>query len=410
MMQRNIVFAAVVITAIVALGWWVLAGGDARTAKAVNARGSASSGANSTSNASGNSASLAPQNVLAIRPNAAKPSAVIETTIKGASASAPYKDSELARAYRMRESAQSLLARIAQTPNDGEALRIKAKILEQCAKVKDDEWREALKDNKRFSEMEKLRKADPRGTFLKSLPKDDPENPLRTAAFDRLNSRFCEGIEDTEITKAELNSLYAASAKLGDVPSIAREFACGIASATPKMSLNASFSEQMNKEPVRIELTQAKQAQLQELLRAGHPESLSYVMWVMNQDFSNVKVRLPGQSGTRQDLQNFTTKRALQELIACDLGKPCAGTNNLDLDRRCAYQGQCNLQSIPDAIHFHELSPASSQGVELTRQALRDAIATGNFTAMKFEPVESSAADSIYFSNMSSDEEIGCRR
>jgi hypothetical protein len=411
-MNRNRTIALLITAAIIALGWWILSGGAASVFgdASFNRSAGLSHTASSSANNHANAPALAPQNVLSIRPNAPKPSAAIETAIKGASAAAPYKESELARAYRMRESAQALLARIAQTPDDGEALRIKAKILEQCAKVKDDEWREALKDNKRFAEMETLRKTDPRGTFLKSLPKDAPENPTRTAAFDRLNLRFCEGLDTTEITKAELNSIYAASAKLGDVPSIAREFACEIASAAPKISLNASFSEQMNKEPVKIELSQAKQAQLQELLRAGHPESLDYVMWVMNQDYSNVKVRLPGQIGTRQDPQNYTTKRALQELIACDLGKPCAGTNNPDLDRRCAYQGQCNLQSIPDAIHFHELSPASSQSVELTRQALRDAIATGNFSAMKFEPVEPGAADSIYFSSMSSGEEIGCRR
>jgi hypothetical protein len=410
-MQRNVILAGVATATIVAAIAWLLMSGGADSSKAMSAQSAAEVAAAKVKSAADVSAAgLAPQNVLAIRPNAPKPSAMIETAIKGASASAPYKESELARAYRMRESAQSILARIAQMPNDGEALRIKAKILEQCAKIKDDEWREALKDNKRFAELESLRKTDPRGTFLKSLPKDNPDNPLRIAAFDRLNSRFCESLEDTEITKAEINSLYAASAKLGDVPSIAREFACGIASAAPKISPNASFAAQMNKEPVRIELSQANQAQLQELLKVGHPDSLSYLMWAMNQDYNNVKVRLPGQSGTRHDPHDFTNKLALQELIACDLGKACSGINNPDLDRRCAHQGQCNLQSIPDAIHFHELSPANSQNVELTRQTLRDAIVTGNFNAMKFEPIEPSAVNSIYYSSMSSGEEIGCRR
>jgi hypothetical protein len=309
----------------------------------------------------------------------------------------------------MRESAQALLARIAQTPDDGEALRIKAKILEQCATVKDDEWREALKDNKRFAEMEKLSKADPRVVFLNTLPKDDPEYAARLAAFDRLNSRFCEGLEKKSFTKSEVNALYASAAKLGDIPSISREFSCEIASKMPKISLTASIAEQLKQEPAKIELTPAKQSQLQELLRAGHPESIEYLMWAMSVEYSNVRVKLPGQIAGR-GRNDYEVKNALRELLTCDLGRPCAGTNNPNLDRRCADQGQCNLQSIPDAIHYYELSPANSQSVETIRQALRDAIATGNFGEMKFEPVNTDAAENTFFSGTIGGEEIGCRR
>jgi hypothetical protein len=410
-MNRNRSIAILVTAAIIALGWWVLSGGATSIVSETNANRSAklTDQPDSSASKSGNATTLAPQNVLSIRPNSPKPSATIETAIKGASAAAPYKESELARAYRMRESAQTLLARIAQTPNDGEALRIKAKILEQCATLKDDEWREALKDNKRIADMEKLSKADPRAAFLKTLVKDDPEYATRVAAFDRLNSRFCEGLEKTSFTKAEVNALYASAAQLGDVPSISREFACEIASKLPKISLTASIAEQLKQEPVKIELTPAKQSQLQELLRAGHPDSMEYLMWAMNYEYSNVRVKLPGQTAG-QVLNDFTERSALKELLACDLGKPCAGANNPNLDRRCADQGQCNLQSIPDAIHYYELSPASSQNVEKTRQALRDAIATGNFSAMKFEPVSPDAADNDFISGGFAAEHIGCRR
>jgi hypothetical protein len=282
--------------------------------------------------------------------------------------------------------------------------------LEQCGKIKDDEWREIFKSNKQVAEMEKEHKADPRGQFLKKLPKDQPENADRIAAFDRLNTRFCHGLEETEVTKAELNALYASASKLGDVPSIARAFACGIAGEMPKTNPNASFAEQIKQEPAKIEFTPARQTQLQELLRAGHPDSVRYLMWAMNQDYTNVKIKLPGQTGTRFDIQDFSTKRALEELLACDLGKVCAGANNPDLERRCAHQSQCNLQSIPDAIHFYELSPSSSQRVEQTRQALRDAIATGNFSALKFEPVEARGVDGFFISSQAGGQEIGCYR
>jgi hypothetical protein len=410
-MQRNVMIASLVTATIVAAIAWLLMSGGASSSKAVSTQSAAeAAAAKAKSAADVSAAGLAPQNVLAIRPNAPKPSAMIETAIKGASASAPYKESELARAYRLRESAQSILARIAQTPNDGEALRIRAKILEQCAKIKDDEWREAFKDNKRFAEMEKIAKSDPRAAFLKSLPADQPENAMRIAAFDRLNARFCEGVEDTEITKAELNTLYASSAKLGDVPAIAREFACGIASTMPKMSPNASIAEQLKLEPVKVELTPARQTQMLELFRAGHPDAIIYLMWALEQDYSNVKVRLPGQATTKFDAQSYALKDALRELIACDLGRPCAGVNNPALDGRCANRGQCNLQSIPDAIHYHELSPANSQNVEKARQALRDAIASGNFSEMKFEPVTPDTLDNVFISTGAGGAEIGCRR
>jgi hypothetical protein len=410
-MQRNVMIAAVVTATIVAAIAWLLMSGGADASKAASAQSAAKAAADPKAKSATDvgAAGLAPQNVLAIRPNAPKPSAMIETAIKGASASAPYKESELARAYRLRESAQSILARIVQTPNDGEALRIKAKIFETCGKVKNDEWDKIFKENKEVVEMEKTFKTDPRGAFIKSLQKDDPEAATRIAAFDRLNPRFCNDLEGMEMTGVELNSLYASAAKLGDVPSIARELACGIASSIPKISPNQTFAEQFKQEPVKIELTSARQSQLLELLRAGHPDSIEYLMWTMNQDYKNVRVRLPGQIGRKFDPQDFFTKRALKELIACDLGKPCGGADNPDLDRRCANQGQCNLQSIPDAIHFYELSPAYSQNVEKTRQALREAIATGNFNELKFEPVGNNPYDAVNF-NMSAGDEIGCRR
>ncbi len=404
-MNRNIIVACAATTAILAGLVWLLANGDAtKTASAQAAEAGAKLSAQNVG--------LAPQNVLAIRANAPKPSAaVLSVAVKGASASAPYKESELARSRRMGESAQALLARIAQLPNDGEALRMRAEILGRCAKVKNDEWVEALKDNKRYAEAEKLRKADPRAAFLNGLPTDQPDYAARIAAFDRLNinPRYCEGLEEKEITKEELDALYASAAKLGDVPSIAKAFACDIASAMPKSNPNSTFAEELKREPVKIELTPARQEQLQDLLRAGHPESIRYLMWAMNVKYSNVNVKLPG-APEENSIGHYTYRRALEELVTCDLGKPCAGANTPALDRRCAYQGQCGLNSIPDAIHFHELSPAVSQSVEKARQTLRDAIVTGSFSEMKFEPVKANASDVFSISNQSAGEEIGCRR
>jgi hypothetical protein len=410
MMNRNRSIAIIVTAAILALGWWILSGGAASVIGDASFNRSAGLGnkANSSATQNASAPALAPQNVLSIRPNAPKPSAAIETAIKGAAAAAPYKESELARAYRMRESAQALLARIAQTPDDGEALRIKAKILENCATIKDDEWREAYKESKLFAQHEKEARADPRAAFLKTLPKDQSDGSLRVAAFDRLNINFCDGLKGTEVTKSEINALFSASAKLGDVPSIAREFACDIASAMPKTLPNMSMADQIRQEPAKIELTQARRAQLQEILRMGHPDSMPYLSWAMNVNYSNLRIKLPGQNDN-QRFNDFKIDKALQELISCDLGAPCSGANNPALDRRCAFEGQCNLESVADAIHYYELSPASAQSVEITRGALRNAIVTGNFTELKFVPVDANETSQMFFFGRNAGSQIGCR-
>jgi hypothetical protein len=387
-MNRNRSIAILVTAAILAFGWWILTGGAASLVGGKNTNRPAEltdkSGSSASKSKSGNAPTLAPQNVLSIRPNAPKPSAAIETAVKGASAAAPYKESELARAYRMRESAQTLLARIAQTPNDGEALRIKAEILERCAKIKGDKWREAMKGTE-AEKMETRRKSDPRGAFLKSLPSEHPDNAARISSYDRLNPKFCEGLENFEVAKDELNVLYSQAEKAGDVPAMARALACDVSRVIPESDPQATFREELERNNPKVELTQEMQSRLQTLLAHGHPAAFSDLMAVMNFRYANVRLSLPNgmQQGTSWADRSM---RAVESLLRCDFGAICAGPGNLELDRRCALQGQCNAQSVPDAIHFYELSPSSSQRAEAMRQVLRDAMTSGNFSAIRFAP------------------------
>ena len=115
---------------------------------------------------------------------------------------------------------------------------------------------------------------------------------------------------------------------------------------------------------------------LRAAMNSRDPEALLAAGRVLSNTFRDVTVRVgPDQAAVEG--------RALVNafaLVACEYGHPC-GDNNLRMLNACAYQGHCAAGNLPDYLRYYVSSPNDTALQEQYRNALRQAIETGNWSA-----------------------------
>jgi hypothetical protein len=101
---------------------------------------------------------------------------------------------------------------------------------------------------------------------------------------------------------------------------------------------------------------------------------------VLANGFRDVTVRIgPEQEAVEQ---RAFANAAL--LLACEYGYPC-GENSPRVLQACAFQGHCGVASLPDYLFYYGASPYDAQVLDRYRTVLRQAIDSGDWSALTIQ-------------------------
>ena len=242
----------------------------------------------------------------------------------------------------------------------GEAAFIKARILQDCAKIVDTESKRS------YTPVEERRKA-----FLASLPLNGADNAMRISAFDKLFSDRCGELRNLQVTRSEVAALFEKAAQANEPAAVARDAQCNIESTYDKDS--PGFPT--------MSITAEQFAKLPQLLRSKDPAAISAGIALLGNTYRNATIHVNGRSLEAESLMHAS------ELIACQYGADC---NRWAL-AGCAMQGKCALGNYNDYLAYYELSPSSAQHVEEYRTAFTRMIETADFSTLTFTPVQTNS-------------------
>jgi hypothetical protein len=205
-----------------------------------------------------------------------------------------------------------------------------------------------------------------------------PDLAQRLAAWDKANIDPCEGIPPEEYSDERLDALIAAAAQAGD----ARAQAWQVARA-----VDAAYSSRKPDQRQANVITDEQVETIRRTLASRDPGVVREYQGLLASTVSDGTWRLPGIEG-RVD------ERALYgalTLLACDLGESC-GADSRELLTSCAQNGYCGASNLYDYLYFYESSPNSAQLMERYRQALFQAINSGDLSGLRIarEPTNNS--------------------
>jgi hypothetical protein len=215
---------------------------------------------------------------------------------------------------------------------------------------------------------------DKRREMITALPDTDPNKAKRLAALDQLAEDRCLGLGGIVTTEAEL------AKRLGDA----------VAAGSPNakafqieqemwIERRAAASEGARRGYVAPTLNDGQIESLRTALGSKDPEAMITAGRILSTTFRDVSVRMgPDQSTVEgRALNNAFT------MLACEYGYPC-GDNNLRILNGCAYEGHCAAGNLPDYLYYYGSTPNESALQDQYRNLIRNAIETGNWSAIAF--------------------------
>ena len=243
------------------------------------------------------------------------------------------------------------------------ALYVQAEIYNRCAKRQPRPG--AAQDRARARER-----------FVASMD-GQPDLAQRLAAWDKANVDPCEGVTPEEYSDERLDAMIAAAAQAGD----ARAQAWRLSRA-----VDAALDSRKDQRQANV-ISEEQVETIRRTLASRDPGVVREYQGLLASTVNDGTWRLPGIEG-RVD------ERALYgalTLVACDLGENCAADSR-ELLNSCAQNGYCGAGNLYDYLYFYESSPNSAQLMERYRQALLQAINSGDLSGLRIsrEPTNNS--------------------
>jgi hypothetical protein len=204
-----------------------------------------------------------------------------------------------------------------------------------------------------------------RDEFVAGIPATDPQRDRRIAAFDDFNANKCVGLENVNITQADLDKMLADAAAAGDPRAKAMAIEQELAIARRTQGRDG------------VSLTDAQIDGLKQTLGTRDPEAIRVAGRVLSNSYQDYSLRI-GPDQTPIEPRAFMNAWLV---LACEYGQPC-GSDTPRLQQACAYQGHCDAQNYPDYLYYYASSPYDSQLLVQYRSVLRNAIETGNWSQL----------------------------
>lgn len=355
--MKKIVLSLVAL-AVVAAGAWSLG----RKAGPVDSAPVAQASAPKVSNGGAAPSSLAPSSVLAIDPKQLNPLAPTRT--------AAVPPHTLARDFANATQYKPLYDRLKSTPEgqtpEGEYFLYQ--ILKACATVADRKGAAPAKANTARIEE---RKQD----LIATLPETDPKRVQRLAAFDKLSTDKCQGLEGITVAEADLSSLLKSAVAGGDPKARAFQIEQEMYQA-----MREARSSGAGPGGRGLTLSDAQLDTLKSSLASRDPEAMVIAGRVLANSFRDLTIKVgPDQEA----IENRVFANAWQ-LVACEYGYPCSDNNQRVLNA-CAYQGHCGVANLNDYLFYYGSSPYDSQLLERYRGIVRQAIDTGDWSQINVQ-------------------------
>jgi hypothetical protein len=201
-----------------------------------------------------------------------------------------------------------------------------------------------------------------------SLPEGDPRRAQRLAAFDKSTTDQCAGMSGLAVTEAELAQLLKNALAGGDPKArawqVEQEMWQERRTASTPGRAGATLSD-------------AQVASLRDAFSSRDPEAIAIAGRVLANSFRDLTVRI---GPDREPIENRAFSNAAL-LLACEYGYPCGESNSRVL-AACAFQGHCGVASLPDYLFYYAASPYDAQLLDRYRTALRQAVDTGDWSAI----------------------------
>ncbi|MBS0320570.1 MAG: hypothetical protein JSR18_08520 [Proteobacteria bacterium] len=337
--MRKLALLVVIVVAAVAFWRWHGRGEDAPAAKDATATVA-------------KDAALPVSAVLAVRPEAkGAASAPVATMGKPGTQASP----DIAQ-FRARRDYASLYARVkdVRTP---EALYLQAALYARCGSDHDA----ALTAAQRASNRDKF--------VAEVSTQGNRATEQRIAAYDRLATNACAGLDFGTLDAAKLDRMIAEAASAGDPRAQAWQLADRIE--------GMKVDEQGRRFTSDASMPAGAMNDIQRLLATGDPDVVMDLSGVLASTMGNGFVQIDGAAVDPRGMY------AAMQLYACDVGASC-GAESPTMLSMCAYIGNCDAGNLYDYMYYYELSPNSSQVTDLYRQRLRQMYETGNFSGLGF--------------------------
>lgn len=301
-------------------------------------------------------ASLPASSVLKISPRAAASA----TAPSAASANVPPEVVQLRARTGWAPLRERVASPAAATPA---ALYVQAEIYNRCAK--------------------RVRPGPPNRTaarerFIASI-EGQPDFARRLAAWDKGNVDSCDGVPPEEYSDERLDAMIAAAAQAGD----ARAQAWQVSRA-----VDAAYEARKPDDQRRGNVITDEQIDtIRRTLASRDPGVVREYQGLLSSTVTDGTWRLPGIEGRVDERALF----GALTLVACDLGDNC-GADSRELLTSCAQNGYCGASNMYDHMYFYESSPNSAQLMEQYRNALLQAINSGDLSGLRIsrEPTNNS--------------------
>ena len=211
-----------------------------------------------------------------------------------------------------------------------------------------------------------------RDDFIASIPDTDPMRDKRIAAYDDVAANRCAGIEGIAIAQADLDKLLANAAAGGDAKAQALTLEQQLWAERRASAVQGQWGRNTT-----VTLSDAQVANVQALAGSRDPEAMVIAGRILSTPWSNFALG----AGTEGAIVEPRAFMQAWQLLACDYGYPCDGTNPRVLSG-CAYQGHCGAMNLADYIYYYGASPNDSQLMSQYQDLLRTAVETGNWSQL----------------------------
>lgn len=356
-MKRFALLLIVIVGLFVAWWQWGTSGLPASPPKAANSPGTADT-------------PLPPSAVLSIDPKLGARAPALGTTARRGQL--PPAVSPLLADYLARRDFPVLFNRLAQMPDNSEALFLRAQILERCARITD-----ASTPSTPAKSAEERR-----AVFVARLQPDDRDTPMRIAAYDTVNADPCGELRSIETSRKELADLRIRATEMKDAAALARDLNCEIYGSIDRAN-GGRFPE----------INDSRFERIRTAIASRNPIAVRTGVGMLANTFRNGAFRI-GPDGKPVD-PNVMSHVA--NLMACQYGADC----NTEVLRACVNDGKCNVNSYDDYLAYYQLSPNDAQVAEQYRVWLTQMIDSGDFSRLELsrgeQPMDSARIGS-YFS------------
>lgn len=239
-----------------------------------------------------------------------------------------------------------LYQRMRTSPRTGESLYIQAEIYSRCARG----MRAPTSAEQR------------REKFVATLLPADPVAQEKLAAFDRLNTDPCKGLEALgDFSQETLDRLLAAAEAAGDPRA---------AAALLAQKIEGRYHA-VQPRPPGYEVSDEEFTSILRALESRDPDAVQHVQGVLSSSWDQAALLLNGRPIEPRAMH------AALGLVACDLGANC-GADSRELLAHCAYRGECSVSNLQDYTFFYVAAPSHAQQIDTYRQELLRMLNQGN--------------------------------